>query len=294
MKNKLIFGVAIAGFVAGLIAAYIFGMRKPPLPPAFKPAENPYPNGIYSEGIIESAQSSGSNVNLFPEVAGVVKSIDVAEGQEVAKGATLMFLDDSVPRAQANSARAVLNGAEDALAKLQAAAALDARSVSRNDLDTAVNAAAAARANLAAQNALLSKYTLKAVAQGVVMALNAAPGSYVSSQGVYNPYTQGFDPVLTLGTPQDDLYVRCYVDEILVARLPSPQTIKAQISIRGTDVRIPLQFIRVQPFVSPKIELSDQRQERVDLRVLPVLFRFAKPSNMNIYPGELVDVYIGE
>jgi len=55
MKNKLIFGVAIAGFIAGLVAAYIFAMRKPPLPPAFKPAENPYPNGIYSEGIIESA-----------------------------------------------------------------------------------------------------------------------------------------------------------------------------------------------------------------------------------------------
>ncbi len=294
MKNKLIFGVAIAGFIAGLIAAYIFAMRKPPLPPAFKPAENPYPNGIYSEGIIESAQASGSNVNLFPEVAGVVKSIVIGEGQAVEKGATLMLLDDSVPRAQANSARAVLKGAEDALAKLQAAASMDARSVSRNDLDTAANVTASARANLAAQNAVLSKYTLRSAVQGVVMAMNAAPGSYVSSQGVYNPYTQGFDPVLTLGTPQDDLYVRCYVDEILVARLPSPQTIKAQIAIRGTDVRIPLQFIRVQPFVSPKIELSDQRQERVDLRVLPVLFRFAKPSNMNIYPGELVDVYIGE
>ena len=37
----------------------------------------------------------------------------------------------------------------------------------------------------------------------------------------------------------------------------------------------------MQPFVSPKIELSDQRQERVDVRVLPVIFRVEKPEDMN-------------
>jgi len=51
--------------------------------------------------------------------------------------------------------------------------------------------------------------------------------------------------------------------------------------------------VRVQPFVSPKIELSDQRQERVDVRVLPIIFSFAKPKDLSLYPGELVDVYIG-
>jgi HlyD family secretion protein len=50
----------------------------------------------------------------------------------------------------------------------------------------------------------------------------------------------------------------------------------------------------VQPYVSPKIELSDQRQERVDVRVLPVIFKIANSTNVNLYPGELVDVYISE
>jgi HlyD family secretion protein len=50
----------------------------------------------------------------------------------------------------------------------------------------------------------------------------------------------------------------------------------------------------VQPYVSPKIELSDQRQERVDVRVLPVIFKIEKPANVNLYSGELVDVYIGD
>jgi HlyD family secretion protein len=65
------------------------------------------------------------------------------------------------------------------------------------------------------------------------------------------------------------------------------------MTIRGTDTKIPLTFVRVQPFVSPKIELSDQRQELVDVRVLPVIFQLDRPANVNLYPGELVDVYIG-
>jgi hypothetical protein len=65
------------------------------------------------------------------------------------------------------------------------------------------------------------------------------------------------------------------------------------MSIRGTDInKVPLEFVRVQPYVSPKIELSNERQEQVDLRVLPVIFRFEK-KDAPVYPGQLVDVYIG-
>lgn len=95
-----------------------------------------------------------------------------------------------------------------------------------------------------------------------------------------------------MGGPQDYLEVRCYVDEILISRLPAAPHIRAQMSIIGTDIKVPLEFVRVQPYVSPKIELSNERQEQVDLRVLPVIFRFEK-KDAPVYPGQLVDVYIG-
>jgi HlyD family secretion protein len=79
----------------------------------------------------------------------------------------------------------------------------------------------------------------------------------VSSQGVYDAYTQGLNPLVVMGAPQGYLAVRCYVDEILVSRLPSPGHIRAQMSIRGTDIKVPLKFVRVQPYVSPKIQLSN-------------------------------------
>ena len=148
--------------------------------------------------------------------------------------------------------------------------------------------------SFAAANALLEKYTLRAPADGVVLSINTAIGSYVSSQGAYNTYTGGYQPVLVMGSMPDDLAVRCYVDEILIQRLPRPSSMGAQMYVHGSNVSVPLQFVRMQPYVSPKIQLSDQRTERVDLRVLPIIFRFKKPADLALYPGQLVDVYIGQ
>jgi HlyD family secretion protein len=66
------------------------------------------------------------------------------------------------------------------------------------------------------------------------------------------------------------------------------------MSVRGSTAKLSLEYVRVQPFISPKIELSNEKEERVDVRVLPVIFRVKKPSDMNLYPGELVDVFIGQ
>jgi HlyD family secretion protein len=294
MRNKLIFTLSITGVLIGCLAAYFFGIKKKPLPPAFNPAANPYVNGIYANGIIESEQSSGENMNVYPEVPGTVKVINVTEGQVFQKGATLLEIEDSIQRAAFHSAQATFQTMLDTFRKQEAAYKLDPRSVSKDALDSARNAVAVARANLEMQSALLAKYTLKAPSDGVVLAVNAAVGSFVSPQGTYDTYTQGSEPVLVLGAPQTHLQVRCYVDEILVPRLPPPSRINAQMAILGSDVRVPLEFVRVQPFVSPKIELSDQKLEQVDVRVLPVIFRIEKTQGLNLYPGELVDVYIGE
>lgn len=146
----------------------------------------------------------------------------------------------------------------------------------------------------AASSALLAKYTLRAPGDGIVLSINTAVGSFISTQGAYGSYTQTMNPVLVLGSPQTRLNVRCYVDEILVPRLPPASKMKAQMSIRGTNVKLPMTYVRVQPYVSPKIQLSNQRTERVDVRVLPVIFKIAKCADAQLYPGELVDVYIGQ
>lgn len=360
MRYKFLFSLAFLGVLSGCVAGYLFSIQQPALPPAFTPPTNPYSQGIYAEGIVESVQSSGENLNVYPEVPGTVKQILVSEGQEVKKGAPLLLIDPSVqlatteqlkssaeaahamleelraePRqetldvneAQVVAARAALKTAQDDLAKEQMAYEIDPKSVSKQALDDAINAEAVAQTNLlvaqkqrdltkagawvydirnqeqtynALENSylsassLLGKYTLRSPADGVVLSIATIIGAYVSPQGAYDSYTQGMDPVIVLGSPQNQLEVRCYVDEILVPHLPDPAKMKAQMSIRGSNVKVPLRYFRTQPYVSPKIELSDEKQELVDVRVLPVIFKVDKPKDVNLYPGELVDVYIGD
>jgi len=357
--KRVIFLISFAGLMAATVLAYISSTTEPPLPPAFAPATNPYPTGIYASGILESDQPTGSNVNVYPEVAGTVKRILVSEGQVVDTGTPLVELDGAVQRATAEqlesqaqaaltlldelraqprpeslavveaqvvSAEAAQKTAEDALKKQQAAFEMNAKAVSQDALDAAANAAATARANAQvarkqrdltragawiydihnqerqytaihksylSASALLAKYSLRAPSAGQVLAIHATVGGFVSTQGAYDTYTQGMTPVLVLGTAHTQLHVRCYVDEILVPRLPDPSVMKAQMSVRGAAIKVSLKYVSTQPMVSPKIELSDQRLERVDVRVLPIIFSFEKPVGVTLYPGQLVDVYIG-
>ena len=359
MRNKILLILSVIGIIGGLVSAYIYGKEQKPQPPAFTPASNPYARGIYANGIIESYQSNGENINIFPEVSGTVTQIMVKEGQTVSKGTPMLMLDDSVQRAtteqqkaqseatlalleelkaqprkenleiakaQVELATANVKTAQDQLDKQRKSYELNPKSLSKNDLDNAENALKVAKASLEvarrqyeltkagawvydiksqenqynalkkayiSSNALLAKYVIKAPSDGVILSMDAAVGSYISTQGTYDTYTQGSNPVIVMGNPQNYMGVRCYIDEILIQRLPQSSEMKAEMFIRGTDFRIPLQYVRIQPYVSPKVQLSNQRTERVDVRVLPVIFRFEKPRNANVYTGQLVDVYIG-
>ena len=68
--RKILFAMSFAGLLAGCIGAYLFGITQPPLPPAFSPPTNPFPAGIYAEGIVESDQPSGENINIYPATGG--------------------------------------------------------------------------------------------------------------------------------------------------------------------------------------------------------------------------------
>ncbi|HUN73230.1 MAG TPA: biotin/lipoyl-binding protein [Steroidobacteraceae bacterium] len=358
MHNRVIFIGAGLGLTLALASAFIFSREPQSQPPVFNPTANPYPKGIYSEGMVESDQAQGENINIYPEVPGPITQVLVAEGQQVHKGDPLVSIDDSVERAtteqlqaqaeaalamlhelkaeprpetlavaraQVGNARATLENALDQLTKEQRSYQMDPRAVSKNDLDNVTNAERIAATNLQVVEkqyqltkagawiydienqertytslersylsaaALLAKYTIRAPSDGVVLAVQATAGSYVSPQGAYNSYTQGFDPLVVMGKPQGSFEVRAYIDEILVDQLPDPSRMRAQMFIRGTNHQVPLTFVRVQPYISPKIELSDEREELVDVRVLPVIFRFQNSKMLHLYPGQLVDVYV--
>ena len=358
MKVKLLIVLAVAGIIAGIMSAYVSTFHKPPRPPLFSPARDPYATGVYANGIIESYQPHASDINIFPEVSGTVVKAPVAEGETVSRGTVILMLDSSVQKAtveqqkaqaaaalatlnelkaqprkevlavsnaQVVAARANLKTAQDDLTFVEKSLALNPGSVSKKQLIDAIDAGKVAEGNLAtavknyeltragawafdiqnqehlvdaltktweAGEALLAKFTLRAPVDGVVLSVNAAPGSFLSTTGTYDTYTRGYTPAVVMAHAQPWYQVRCYVDEILIPRLPPPSRLEARMFVRGADISVPLQFVRIQPYVTPKIELSNGQTEKVDVRVLPVLFRFTPPKGINVYPGQLVDVYL--
>ena len=62
--------------------------------------------------------------------------------------------------------------------------------------------------------------------------------------------------------------------------------------LRGNkQISTPLQFVRFEPYVLPKTSLTGDSTERVDTRVLQVIYGFHR-GNLPIYVGQQMDIYI--
>src|SRR5450631_4537582 len=172
MRSRAIFIVSGIGLAFALVSAFISSEQPAPQAPVFNPAANPYAKGIYANGIVESVQAQGENINIYPEVSGPITQVLVGEGARVHKGDPLLRIDESVQRAtveqqqsqaeaartmlaelkaeprrenldvataQVDNAKATLKNAEDSLAKPERSYAIDPKSVSRDALDNARN-----------------------------------------------------------------------------------------------------------------------------------------------------------
>lgn len=306
MNIKPLMILAGLGIMAGIASVIIYNEKPAPQPPV-SVSYNPYEKGIYATGITESYQTNASNINIYPEVSGRVTDTLVQNGEIVKAGKPLFFIDSSIQEqmvnkdlAQIKYAKASLVNVQDQLEKIQAAYQLNQKSVSKNSADNAINAVEIAKANLdvaktqyQVDKALLDKYVIYSPIDGIILRMGTTEGDYVSPSGIYDTYTQVMLPAVQIATNLPYLQVRCFVDEILVPHLPVAEKLEATLFIRGGSTKgIPLEFVNLQPYTEPKIQLSDQRLERVDVRVLPIIFKFKKPTDENIFPGQLVDIYI--
>ena len=62
--------------------------------------------------------------------------------------------------------------------------------------------------------------------------------------------------------------------------------------LRGNrQISTPLEFVRFEPYIVPKRSLTGDTAERVDTRVLQVIYSF-KRNDLPIYAGQQMDVYI--
>jgi hypothetical protein len=114
-----------------------------------------------------------------------------------------------------------------------------------------------------------------------VLQVNIRPGESVGT-------TQG-QPLIVLGT-FGELHLRVDIDESDIARYKPGAAGTA--SPRGdSGQKFPLKFVRVEPFVIAKRSLSGDSIERVDTRILQVIYAI-DAADSALYVGQQLDVFL--
>ncbi|MBP7252034.1 MAG: efflux RND transporter periplasmic adaptor subunit [Alphaproteobacteria bacterium] len=254
------------------------------------PLENQYDHALSGSGLIEA---NTRNIVVGSHVPGVIQQVLVTEGDVVQAGAPLFVLDDRTAKAQILVSEAELAAAKVALAdqkdQMQRADQLTRGiSVTTDKLERLQFAVATASANvdsakarLDAAQVTLAKLTVTAPVTGRVLKVNIRAGNFVEANGSQTPVVLGND---------DPLYVRVSIDENDVWRLQPGA--EARGALRGNrDIKFPLKFVRIEPYVIPKKSLTGTTTERVDTRIIEVLYEVSV-KDQPLYIGQLVDVFI--
>jgi len=291
LLKKPTFYLAIAGAGATIFLVARLNGQEPMQGPPIDPSPKPYATSVAAAGIIEALSD---NIAIGVPEASLVTKVHVKVWDSVQQGQPLFTLDDRelqaqlmVNEANAAVADATMRRLQDQLARLKNVR--ETRAVSQVEVrtrehDVAVASAQleAARAQVAQNTVLLQRMTVVAPRAGTILQVNVRPGEYASATPK--------NAAMVLGDV-NHLQVRADVDEQNASRLEAGQTATAYVK-GDTTAPIELRFVRIEPFVVPKTSLTGSSTERVDTRVLQVIFSFERPQDRPIYVGQQVDVFV--
>ena len=117
-------------------------------------------------------------VELHPEVSGRLTSLNVQEGQRVAKGTIIARINDADLRAQLQKTNAVLRVAQLSVNRLEKL--LKVQGVNQADYDLAVSQVQSGQADAAYTQALIAKTVVRAPFAGVLGLRQVSAGAYVT------------------------------------------------------------------------------------------------------------------
>src|SRR6185295_16275011 len=86
------------------------------------------------------------------------------------------------------------------------------------------------------------------------------------------------------------LHVRVDIDEYDIPRFIPDAPARATLKGQSTEF-FPLKFVRVEPYVVPKKSLTGDNTERVDTRVLQVIYA-VETGGKRLFVGQQLDVFI--
>ncbi len=303
----------IAALIGVALAAYLIFSGQPDRSTA-EPAEQP-PKAVgqlaneprvAGSGVVEP---SSEVIDIGSALSGLVIDVLVRPGDRVAKGEVLFLVDARAARANLNQANAAIQEARAAIAEAGSVqktareqlalyrSLSDPAAVSRAEVIRAEGEEAgatgrfgSARARLAAAQSAaaaarteIERLTVRAPISGEILAVNVHPGEFVATQGGGSS-----QPFMQMGET-NPLHVRVDIDENEIGRVALGKP--AVISPRGAaELHVNAAFVRAEPQVVPKRSLTNSAAERVDVRVLQLIY--ALPPSEAFRVGQQIDAFI--
>ncbi|MDB6076402.1 MAG: Secretion protein HlyD [Akkermansiaceae bacterium] len=274
--------------------------------PLKAPAQKPYADAVAATGLIEALSE---NVAIGSPIAGLITDLFVTVNSPVKKGQPLFKLDDRELRAEETGRRADIEVAKAQIAVAEAqqakadlqfnrldslkgtgAVSKDVTETRQSDAQVAASQVLAAKAQLVSAEAalqrlqlLIDRLTVLSPRDGTILQVNTRAGEYAA--------TSPKNPAVIVGD-LNRFQIRADVDEQNATRIREGQ--KAKAHLKGDPkVTFDLEFSRIEPYVIPKVSLTGASTERVDTRVLQVIYTFVRPADAPpLYVGQQVDVFI--
>jgi RND family efflux transporter MFP subunit len=295
MRRPSVFNLALPVAAAGLFSFALFSVLSHPVrtqaAPELSPPSAPFAATVAGVGVVEPRSEA---IAIGANLPGVVAAVRVNSGDHVRAGEKLFEIDDRSPRAELELAETHTRSAEVALADARDQSSRAAQSYARqatSDSDATRKrfAVALAETHLAEARAEthriateIDRLTVTAPIDARVWRVNVRAGEYAAA----GPLAQ---PLMILG---DDavLHVRVEIDQTDAHRV-KPEA-PAVASLRGDGGRqAKLAFVRFEPLVQPKRALSGDGTERVDTRVLEVIYALPQGAP-TAFVGQQMDVFI--
>lgn len=162
----------------------------------------------------------------------------------------------------------------------------------KEDVEVARAQARASRARLDSIRILKDRLTVRAPISGVVLKKNVEPGEFAMATPM-----QMTQAAMVLGD-LSTLHVRAQVDEedVGLVRMGARAVARARGVRNGAKGEFGLEMLRIEPLALPKSNILGTPTERVDTRVVEVVFRVekgaAESAGVPLYSGQAVDVFI--
>lgn len=238
------------------------------------------------------AQSRSELVRLEAEprpeqIPVLVATVDVARALVARETDALQRVEETFARKVSTeqeliARREALAAAKAEMARTQAQLDLLEAGSWQYDRDVAKAALTRAEAEVAKIEVELDRLIVRSLVTGRVLQVNVRPGEFVG--------TPANEPLVILGNTEK-LHVRVDIDEYDIPRFHAG--LPAVAVPRGNlQEKYPLEFVRVEPFVVPKKSLTGDTTERVDTRVLQVIYEFDPAGRPPLFVGQQVEVFI--